>query len=220
MAVSADSLFTETPSALHQIGECAAQVGAERPGTVADVLIPRKVVIAAGGLQDRLEAGWRFFGRGRRRGLKFSTWGQTYFERLTGRWVRGDMTAHDLKENRLASIVEKMTAWGKDFEAAFYLHTDSPTDRLRPRGAPCLQYVQLRSFDGNQLELFALYRAHDYLNKTLGNMIGLQRLGNFIASETGRTFVRQTVFSLHPFSGGSKQALKDFAESVTAALGV
>jgi thymidylate synthase len=127
-----------------------------------------------------------------------------------------EMNLHPIRENRLRSIIEKANSWDRNVEGALYAHTDAPEDTLRPRGAPCLQYVQFRLFDDANLELLALYRAHDFLNKVLGNMIGLQRLGTFVAAQTGRHFVRQTVISLHPCIEGSKQRLGDFIERVEA----
>ena len=167
-----------------------------------------------------MAAGWSLFGRGRRRSLRFSGWRDTYFERLTGHRMDRALVLHEIKENRLRSVIEKINLWGKDIEAALYMHTDLPTDTLRTRGAPCLQYVQFRPFDGDQLELFALYRSHDYFNKVLGNMVGLQRMGKFVASETGRSFTRQTVFSIHPIRGTSKQNLRGLIQGVAAIPGI
>lgn len=214
LTIAARTGFKATPTQVHALDECASVAGAERPSSVANVLFPRRVSESVGSVDDRLRSGWALFGRGRRSGLKFSGWRHTYFERMTGRWIGADSATHEIKENRLASIIEKLRTWGKDVEAAMYLHTDAPSDTLRPRGAPCLQYVQFRPYDKTQLELFAVYRSHDYFNKVLGNMIGLQRLGEFVAEETGREFVGQTIFSLHPFSDASKKQLKEFADSV------
>jgi hypothetical protein len=216
MVVSAGTNATFTRERLRELNSCADAVGAERPSAVAEVLLPMRVLETNGDLATRLDAGWKYFGRGRRRHLRFSSWKHTYFERLTGHWMPRDLNLQEIKENRLRSVIEKAISWGKDVEAALYIHTDAPSDRLRPRGAPCLQYVQFRLFEENRLELFALYRAHDYLNKALGNMIGLQRLGEFVADQTGRSLVRQTVFSLHPSIGGSKQTLGGLIDSVRA----
>jgi hypothetical protein len=184
------------------------------------VLFPRVVSDAPGPVADKLAAGLALFGRGRSRGLRFSGWRNTYFERLVGQWRDRQLVAHTFKENRLASIIEKIGSWGKDVEAALYIHTDAPEDRLRIRGAPCLQYVQVRLYKPNLLEIYAVYRAHDYFNKALGNMIGLQRLGMFIASESGREYTGQTVFSLHPFvPDGQVQEMTGFVSDVAALPG-
>lgn len=214
LVVSAKAGFPAVHEDLRSLDDCARSVGAELPSSVAGVLFPQRVVDSAGPTDQRIKKGWELFGRGRRAGLKFSGWKHTYFERLTGHWIDAKTNLQEIKENRLASIIEKINAWDKDVEAAFYVHTEASTDRLRPRGAPCLQYVQFRLHEKTRLELFALYRSHDYFNKVLGNMIGLQRLGQFVADSTGREFIGQTVFSLHPFSSAPKKALREFAERV------
>lgn len=216
MSVTAGTQAEFTRERTRHLNEIADLVGAERPGGVSEVLFPACVHESNSSLGARLEAGWKYFGRGRRRGIKFSGWKHTYFERLTGHWMERDMVLHQIKEDRIRSIIQKANSWDKNVEAALYAHTDVSTDTLRPRGSPCLQYVQFRLFEENNIELFALYRAHDYFDKALGNMIGLQRLGEFVASETGRNLLRLTVFSLHPHMGGSKAALGDYVTRVTA----
>jgi hypothetical protein len=220
MAVSAGAEFVGLPNQLRELDDCADALNAERPSTVAEVLVPSRVLATPGNTAARFMAGWCLLGRARRRGLKFSGWSDTYFERLTGNRMGPDLVLRKIKENRLRSVIEKINLWGRDIEAALYAHTDLPTDTPRTRGGPCLQYVQFRPFNGSRLELFALYRAHDYFNKALGNMIGLQRLGAFVAGETGRVFVGQTVFSLHPIVGSSKQHLRGLVESVRAIPGI
>lgn len=217
LVVTMGTAYSADGHQLRRLDELARDQGVERPGAVAAVLLPPVVHRTAGSLDDKIDAGLRLFGRSRSRGIRFSGWKNTYFERLVGMWRAGDQKLHQIKENRLRSIVEKIGSWGKDVEAALYVHTDAPEDRLRTRGAPCLQYVQFRLYDHDKIELFALYRAHDYLNKALGNFIGLQRLGSFVASESGRKYERQTVFSVHPFveSGGVKR-LRQLVHDVRA----
>ena len=216
MAVSAGHALPSGGGPLAQYERIAAINGAERPNSVATVLFPEIVQRTPGTTSAKIQAGLRLFGRGRRRNKRYSGWRHTYFERLTGQWMDRDLVLRDIKQNRLLSVIEKINRWDRDIEAGFYAHTDAPSDTLRMRGSPCLQYVQFRLFDGDQIELYALYRAHDYFNKALGNMIGLQRLGEFVAAQTGRSFVKQTVFSLHPFSSASKQDLRGFVEAINA----
>ena len=51
-----------------------------------------------------------------------------------------------------------------------------------------------------------LYRAHDYVHKALGNFVGLNDLGRFVADKTGRTFTGADVVSLRPFIDRKSQA--------------
>jgi len=220
MTVSAGTTGEICRRQLQQLDACAAAAHVEHPSAVANMVLPYSVMTTAGSVTSRLESGWSLLGRARRRGLRFSGWRHTYYERLTGHWMDRDSVIHQIKENRLRSIIEKINLWDRDVEAALYAHTDSASDKLRPRGAPCLQYVQFRPFDSDKLELFALYRSHDYFSKSLGNMVGLQRLGEFVAEETGRKFVGETIFSVHPTYGTSKAALGSFVASVAAIPGI
>jgi hypothetical protein len=215
LAVSAGKDFAANARQIRDLNRCAEETLSERPGAIAEVLCPHLVLTTAGTTEDRVNAAWALFGRARRRGVRFSGWRHTYFERLTGSFMDGGGNVHRIKENRLASVIDKIRSWNRDVQGALYIHTELETDSLRPRGAPCLQYLQVRLFDGNKLELYALYRSHDYQNKALGNMIGLQRLGTFIAARSGREYIGQTVFSLHPLLGRSKHVLQQFAQRVS-----
>jgi hypothetical protein len=49
------------------------------------------------------------------------------------------------------------------------------------------------------LDLVAVYRNHDFLNKALGNFLGLGRLLNFIALEGGKRPGRVICHSVHAY---------------------
>ncbi|WP_336986186.1 hypothetical protein [Altererythrobacter aquiaggeris] len=187
----------------------AKSAGFEAPSSVASVLCPRIVRQAKGSAFDALNAGQVVFGRGRRRGIRYSGWRHTYFERLSGSWYDRFGQKRTIKANRLLEAITKLNAWQMNSEAALYLHTDLPSDTFRTRGSPCLQYVQIRSFGVHELSLGAVYRSHDFSNKALGNFLGLAELGNFIAERTGRTFKGADVVSFNPFVG-TKSNTNDF----------
>jgi thymidylate synthase len=111
-------------------------------------------------------------------------------------------------------MIESMNAWHGDFKSAFYLHTALDKDNLRKMGSPCLQYVQFCLEENNGLEIVALYRAHDYFHKFLGNAIGLQRLGEFVAARTGRALRGVSIISLHPFTQSMKTKLKSYVAAI------
>lgn len=191
----------------------ARAVGAESPSSVATMLLPKVVRTSALPASAAIEAGQRMMGRGRRRGLVYSGWRHTYFERLTGAWYdrRGGKEA--ISQNRLLKAIDKINEWGKNAEAVFYIHTNLEGDSFWPRGSPCLQYVQLRVYGDNLMSLVGVYRAHDYVNKALGNFIGLHDLGQFVANRTGKTFTGANVVSLRPFIEKKSQA-NDFIAAV------
>lgn len=54
------------------------------------------------------------------------------------------------------------------------------------RNRPCLSLVELKPEKGtNRLHIYATYRNHYYIQKTLGNILGLADLQAFIAREAG-----------------------------------
>lgn len=193
------------PAHLRTLDAAARKHGFEAPSSVASVLCPSIVRRAAGTVAEALDAGQRMYGRGRTRGLRFSGWRHTYFERLTGAWYDRFREKRSIKNNRLLEAIGKLNSWPNNSEAALYLHTDIPADSFRTRGSPCLQYLQIRSYGDKQVSLAALYRSHDYSNKALGNFIGLDGLGRFIAERTGRTFTGADVVSLNPFIGSKSK---------------
>jgi hypothetical protein len=178
------------------------------------MLCPSVVLGAAGTAEDKISRGWEFLARGRKKGLVYSGWRDTYFERLTGRHAAKSGVLLPLKENRLLAIIEKINSWNHAIASSLYAHTDLPADTLRPRGAPCLQYVQFRVFENGTIGVTGLYRSHDYLSKALGNLIGLQRLAKFVGVETGRVVSRTVVVSLVPIAQNGKGRLDKFANGI------
>ena len=54
------------------------------------------------------------------------------------------------------------------------------------QGFPCLSHLSFKlSRDRSQLHLTAIYRSHYYIQKALGNLLGLARLQHCIANELG-----------------------------------
>lgn len=220
VTIVASGEWQETQSGLRSLDDQAKFNGTERPGSVANVLCPAPILSAVGNTQAKIERGWELLGRGRQRGIKYSGWRDTYFERLTGHRARKSGEYEAFGENRLLNIINKVIAWDHNVASSLYAHTDISSDTLRTRGSPCLQYVQFRVFDGDKIGVTGLYRSHDYLSKALGNMVGLQRLARFVAHETGRKFGRVTVISLAPISEGGKGALRKYADGIASLHGI
>lgn len=129
-------------------------------------------------------------------------WG-TYFERFLSFGTSG--------ENQLERLLQGLSTWGRNHRAAFVMHTSSmETDRPRPQGQPCLQYVQFGS-TADGLACTAVYRSHDFCAKALGNYIGLGRLQRFLAMRAGLPVGALTCVSIHAFAGTSKRRLRELA---------
>lgn len=63
---------------------------------------------------------------------------------------------------------------------------DAGSDSRRTRGQPCLSHLSFKLLPNeHQVMLTVLYRRHYYVEKALGNLIGLAQLLSFVAAETG-----------------------------------
>lgn len=61
---------------------------------------------------------------------------------------------------------------------------DPDSDRTLPMGQPCLSHLTFKIIGENLLSLTVLYRSHYYVERVLGNFIGLSQLLAFVAKET------------------------------------
>jgi hypothetical protein len=68
-----------------------------------------------------------------------------------------------------------------------------------PYGGQCLSFMSFKIVPGTEpvLTLTAMYRNHFYIEKLLGNLIGLGRLMSFVARETNLNVGALTVISTH-----------------------
>ena len=90
--------------------------------------------------------------------------------------------------NQLATIIEmlKQARTGTFHTDKYELVVSDPARRIRNvRNRPCLSLIELKPEKPNQLHMFATYRNHYYIQKALGNILGLAELQAFIAREAG-----------------------------------
>jgi thymidylate synthase len=166
----------------------------ENPNDVANTIFPLRTWRNARSRDDLYSRYRRAHQRG---GNK--RWG-TYFLRLTSFGDKGI--------NQLECGITVLNNWKNDPGTAIVFHLSSAdTDKPKPIGSPCLQLIQLQA-RGGLIDMSAIYRNHDYFNKTLPNLIGLSRLLNFICRETGRQAGTLTCLSGHAYSNSTKLQLK------------
>lgn len=84
-------------------------------------------------------------------------------------------------------------------------------------GFPCLSHLSFKlDHDREKLYLTAIYRSHDYIQKALGNMLGLVRLQSFVASElnlrVGELVCHSTLARLDTHPGLGIQKIKCLLE--------
>ena len=68
-------------------------------------------------------------------------------------------------------------------------------DRNRISNYPCLSHLTFKLVGRKELELTAIYRPHYYVQRALGNLIGLAQLMSFVAQEAGLKVGRLTCIS-------------------------
>lgn len=121
-------------------------------------------------------------------------WSGYYFERM----IQFPYPA-DQPTNQLWSIVERLrsvTALNK-FEMSLFDPVRDVDES--PYGGQCLSFLSFKVHPGEKktLTLTAMYRNHYYIEKLLGNLIGLGRLMAFVAREAGLDVGTLTVVSTH-----------------------
>lgn len=122
-------------------------------------------------------------------------WGR-YFERMMA------YPGPDGPENLLDKLVQKMKrhmASRAPFRNIYELPIYNPVKDAEgsPRGGQCLSFLSFKLDHEHRLLLSAVYRNHYYTEKLLGNIIGLGRLMQFVADETGATVGPLTILSTH-----------------------
>lgn len=131
-------------------------------------------------------------------------WG-TYFERLVRFPPQG--------VNQLDRAIEKLQGWPKRCKTGLVFHLSSPAiDAPRTRGGPCWQFAELLWQPHDVIDLVVVYRNHDFLNKVLGNFIGLGQLLRFICAESSKKPGKLLCHSVNAFYSGTRSHLRELSE--------
>lgn len=164
----------------------------ERVSTVANTLFPSAWYVperlgptAAEHLYD-LERSTRPVTRRRnRRG--------TYFERMVAWPGSGNREFNQLAQviDRVRSARERGHQRGHEYEVGLTTPADEiaapvlvPGKDRSTQGFPCLSHLSFSLLDG-VVHLLAVYRSHDFISRAYGNYLGLGRVLQFVAQESG-----------------------------------
>ena len=135
-------------------------------------------------------------------------WSGYYFERMTDYPTRKGKPI-----NQLWSMVKRIRDKGNKSLNKFEISLFDPERDIdrSPYGGQCLSFLSFKLLPGaeKRLALTALYRNHYYIEKLLGNLIGLGRLMAFVAAEGGVALGPLTVLSTHTIidqPGGAKRS--------------
>jgi len=124
-------------------------------------------------------------------------WSGYYFERMI-QLPRGDAKPI----NQLAEIIDRIRDPNVKALNKFELSVFDPARDVdkSPYGGQCMSFASLKLIDGDgprKLGMTVLYRNHFYIEKLLGNLIGLGRLMAFIAKEGEVAMGPLTIISTH-----------------------
>lgn len=166
--------------------------------TVANTIFP-----AALDLGDGIEAlTKRYMNVFERRMHRKGEWGR-YFQRMVA-WPNGSGDSASTL-NQLAENIRTLKAM-REGKAKFFANVteialfDPARDLRKKMNRQCLSLIELKpERDDNvwRLSMMAVYRNHYYVQRTLGNLIGLGRLLQFIARETDFEVGTLTIQSTH-----------------------
>lgn len=123
-------------------------------------------------------------------------WSGYYFERMIQY-----PTPSGEPPNQLWNIVQRLRDDKVSALNKFELSLFDPVRDVdnSPYGGQCLSFMSFKVIPGagKTLSLTAMYRNHFYIEKLLGNLIGLGRLMDFVAREAGMKVGALTVISTH-----------------------
>jgi thymidylate synthase len=149
---------------------------------------------------------------------KNGRWSGYYFERMTSM-----PTVDGGKLDQLSRMIDRIR---DKSNISLNKHELSLFDPERdvtgsPYGGQCLSFLSFHLLPGTKktLVLTAQYRNHYYIEKLLGNLIGLGRLMAFIAAETDTNVGALTVLSTHAVidqPGANRQQIKNLLAQCAA----
>jgi thymidylate synthase len=139
---------------------------------------------------------------------KSDRWSGYYFERMTA-YPRQDSAPLDQLWGIVERIRNERNRSRNKFEVSLFDPERDVDDS--PYGGQCLSFLSFKLLPGAEklLALTAMYRNHYYIEKLLGNLIGLGRLMAFVAAEGGIALGPLTVLSTHAQidqPGGAKRS--------------
>jgi thymidylate synthase len=146
-------------------------------------------------------------------------WGR-YFERMINWEDRKGGRIDQLAEN-IRMLTESRDG-GRFYENRYEIIISDPVkDMLKALNRQCLSMIELKPERNGALHMIAVYRNHYYVQKTLGNLLGLGRLLGFIARESGfdvGTLTLNSTSARLETDGWGKAAVTSLIDDCTARL--
>jgi len=183
------------------------------PVQVAHTIFPYKLYKHSTSRDMLYKKYWRYF--------KFTRtqphrgWG-TYFERMI-RYSPDGNNSHAV--DQLSNIIDAINERNTNYGAAYVVVIPYPQkESKRKMGAPCLNYLTVQVETGEiqkyRINLLAVYRNHDFLERAYGNYLGLCKLLEYIAAETNSEVGKLTCISSHAYVPNYKRELISLADLI------
>jgi thymidylate synthase len=138
------------------------------------------------GIYDRLS---------RRYKRKFG-WG-SYFRRMTY-YPIADNYGHPIHVNQLKDIIIMLQNRIRTYKAAYTISIQIPgVDGKKTIGGPCLNFIALQLINPHVLNMLAVYRSHDFIQRAYGNYLGLGYLMEFLCDQTRYKLGKLSCLSSH-----------------------
>lgn len=136
------------------------------------------------------------YDRLRRRYPRKFGWG-SYFRRMTSYPV-SDEYGNITLVNQLGEIIQMMQDRVRIYKAAYTISIQIPgIDGRRIMGGPCLNYMALQLKYPRVLNALAVYRNHDFIQRSYGNYLGLGYIMEFVCDQTGYSMGTLNCLSSH-----------------------
>lgn len=182
------------------------------PKHVAHTIFPQSFYINGITKENLYKKYWRFFNRPREKPRK--GWG-TYFKRMIKYPTQNGYT------DQLDNIICKINNNEKNYGSSNIIVIPYPdTDSKKIMGAPCLNYITIQTeniYGTNNkkiINLLAVYRNHNFTERTYGNYLGLCNLIKYIANETNSEIGTLTCISSHAYVQNYKIELLQISETI------
>jgi thymidylate synthase len=117
----------------------------------------------------------------------------TYFSRI----IRYPLQPDPTRSNQLERIIADLGVnAARRMRHIYEIQVFAPGKDLRPEGFPCLSSLSMH-VDAGRLRLAATYRNQFYVERGLGNFLGLARLQEYISTQAGLPTGALSVHAFH-----------------------
>jgi hypothetical protein len=119
-----------------------------------------------------------------------------YFQRLIDYPLRPEGTTRVNQVETIISALQQELSRPGPLRFIYEAQVFAPGKDTRPMGFPCMSSLSFQ-LDGDLLRLTATYRNQYFVERALGNFLGLARLHRFVADQTGLCQGPLTVHAFH-----------------------